>query len=358
MEATLEMPKTETAAHAKHHNPEHILKIGMGFWASKTVLTAVQFKLFTLLAKQPLSGNQIRQNLGLHERSYLDFLDALVSLGFLTRKGLGADGVYSNSPDADFFLDKNKPSYLGGILEMANNRLYRFWADLDEGLKTGLPQNEIKYATDDSKNQFDAIYGDPEALSEFLQAMSGIQMGAFMAFAKQFDFSKYSTFCDVGGANGSLCVQVAMNNPDMQCINFDLPVVEKVTKGTIDRFELSSRIKTAGGDFFKDVLPQSDVITMGNILHDWNDEEKLVLIKKAYEALPKGGAFVCIENIIDNNRSVNTFGLLMSLNMMIETKTGADFTFNDFDRLAHQAGFSKTEWMPLAGPTSAAIAYK
>ena len=348
----------KTAAPAVHHNPEHILKIGMGFWASKTVLTAVNLKLFTLLAKQPLSAQEIRRTLGLHERAYLDFLDALVSLGFLKRKGLGVDAVYSNASDADFFLDKNKPSYLGGILEMSNNRLYRFWADLEEGLKTGLPQNEIKYATDGSKNQFDAMYSDPEALKEFLQAMSGIQMGAFMSFAKQFDFSNYSTFCDAGGANGSLCVQVALNNPNIQCVSFDLPAVEKVAQGTINHFNLSSKVKTAAGDFFKDPLPKTDVITMGNILHDWNDEEKLVLIKKAYDALPKGGAFVCIESIIDNNRSENTFGLLMSLNMLIETKTGADFTFNDFDRLAHRAGFTKTEWLPLAGPTSAAIAYK
>ena len=348
----------ETTAPTHQHNPEHILKIGMGFWASKTVLTAVNFQLFTLLAKEPLSGEEIRQALGLHPRSYLDFLDALLSLGFLSREGIGAEAIYSNSEDADFFLDKNKPSYLGGILEMCNNRLYKFWADLDEGLKTGLPQNEIKQNVSKSHNQFDAIYANPELLAGFLNAMSGIQMGAFMAFAKKFDFSNYSTFCDVGGANGALSVQVAKNHANMQCTSFDLPAVAPVATATFARFNLSSRVKATAGDFFVDNLPSSDVITMGNILHDWNDEEKLVLIKKAYAALPAGGAFVCIENIIDNDRSKNVFGLLMSLNMLIETKTGADFTFNDFDRLAHLAGFSKTEWMPLAGPTSAAIAYK
>jgi hypothetical protein len=352
---------TQTApvhATVKPHNPEHILKIGMGFWASKTVLAAVDFKLFTLLAKKPLSAEAVRSSLGLHPRAYLDFLDALVSLGFLQREGLGADAIYSNASDADFFLDKSKPSYLGGILEMANHRLYRFWADLDEGLKTGFPQNELKNAAAGSGNQFDAIYSNPEALQGFLQAMSGIQMGAFMAFAKQFDFSRYVSFCDAGGGNGSLCLQVALNQANMRCTSFDLPAVEPVAQALISRFNLSSRVKAASGDFFKDPLPKSDVIAMGNILHDWNDEEKLVLIKKAFEALPKGGAFVCIENIIDNDRSVNAFGLLMSLNMLIETKTGADFTFNDFDRLTHQAGFSRTEWMNLAGPTSAAIAYK
>lgn len=356
METMTQTPETPTATQS--HNPEHILKIGMGFWASKTVLAAVNFKLFTLLARQTLSAETIRKTLGLHPRSYLDFLDALVALGFLARKGMGADAVYANAPDANFFLDRNKPSYLGGILEMCNNRLYRFWADLEEGLKTGLPQNEIKHSTDTGKNQFEAIYGNPEALAEFMQAMSGIQMGAFMAFARQFDFSRYATFCDVGGANGSLCLQVAKNHAHLQCTNFDLPAVENIAQAAIARSGLSSRIQTAAGDFFHDRLPAADVIAMGNILHDWNEEEKLVLIKKVHAALPKGGAFVCIENIIDNDRSENAFGLLMSLNMLIETKTGADFTFNDFDRLAHQAGFSRTEWMPLAGPTSAAIAYK
>ena len=341
---------------ATHVDPSHILQIGMGYWASKTLLTAVNFKLFTLLAQNPRNTEEIRQKLGLHKRSYHDFLDALVALGFLRRTGSDGDAVYFNTPETDFFLDRNKPSYIGGILEMSNNRLYKFWSDLDEGLKTGLPQNELKYSG--AKTQFDDFYDNPDSLREFLRAMAGVQMGAFIGFAKQFDFSSYTTFLDAGGGNGSLCVQVALNQPHITCTNFDLPVVEPVAKETIARFELSPRIKTAAGDFFKTDLPKSDIIAMGNILHDWDEKDKLFLMKRAYDALPKGGAFVCIENIIDNNRSENAFGLLMSLNMLIESKSGFDFTFNDFDRWAHTVGFVKTEWLPLAGPTSAAIAYK
>lgn len=346
--------KTTPAPHQL--NPEHILKIGMGYWASKTVLTAVKLRLFTFLAQHPLSAPEIKNRLGLHERSYLDFLDALVALGYLQRKGIGANAVYSDSPEADFFLDRNKPSYLGGILEMSNNRLYKYWNDLEHGLKTGLPQNELKYSH--SKTQFDDIYGNPESLAEFLQAMAGVQMGAFVAFSRQFDFSSYSTFVDVGGGNGTLCIQVALQNPYIACVNFDLPAVEPVAKATIDRFSLSPRIRTVSGDFFKADLPEGDVVAMGNILHDWDEGEKVTLLKKAFNALPPGGAFVSIENIIDNNRSENAFALLMSLNMLIETKAGFDYTFNDFDGWAHQAGFARTEWLPLAGPTSAAVAYK
>ena len=144
----------------------------------------------------------------------------------------------------------------------------------------------------------------------------------------------------------------------MNCITFDLPPVETVANATIKKFNLADRVTAKSGDFFIESIPNADVIVMGNILHDWNEEEKLALMKKAYNSLPKGGAFVCIENIIDNDRRKNAFGLMMSLNMMIESKGGFDFTFNDFEGWAKQTGFSKAELLPLAGPSSAAIAYK
>lgn len=352
--ATLNKAKEQSAA--APHSPEHIMQIGMGFWASKTLLTAIKFKLFTHLAGGSLSGEEIKNKLGLHPRSLYDFLDTLVALGFLERTGLKETARYSNTADTDFFLDKNKPAYIGGILEMGNDRLYRFWGDLEDGLITGKAQNEMKYSN--SGNQFDDFYAKTESLTEFLNAMAGVQMGAFMAFANKFDFSKYKTLCDAGGANGALSVQVALNQPHMQCISYDLAAVEPVAKANIGKFNLGNRVQTRAGDFFKEAIPMADVITMGNILHDWNEEEKIALLKRVYDSLPAGGAFVCIENIIDNDRRKNAFGLMMSLNMLIETKGGFDFTFSDFEGWAKKAGFTKTELLPLAGPTSAAIAYK
>lgn len=358
METTTLQSKTNGKQTAPHLSPEHIMQIGMGFWASKTLLAAIRFHLFTILAAGPLSGTAIQKKLGLHDRGLYDFLDTLVALGFLQREGINETSVYSNTVETDFFLDKNKPAYLGGILEMCNSRLYKFWGDLEEGLITGKPQNELKHAAAGSGNQFDEFYKDPASLLEFLNAMTGVQLGAFMSFAKQFDFSRYHTLTDVGGAIGALCVQVAANNPNISCTVFDLPSVKPLAEDFVKQHKLSDRINVVAGDFFTDVLPKSDVVVMGNILHDWNEKEKLQLFKQAYNALPKGGAFVCIENIIDNDRRKNAFGLMMSLNMLVETKGGFDFTFNDFDSWAHQTGFTSTEWLPLAGPTSAAIAYK
>lgn len=338
-------------------SPENIMKIGTGFWPSKILLTAVSFQLFTRLAeKKTMKANDIKNILGFKctDRNVYDFLDALTVLGFLKRQGILDTAIYSNTPDTDTFLDKNKPSYIGGILEMMNNRLYTFWGSLGEGLLTGLPQNEIKK----SEDFFGLIYSDPEKLKGFINAMSGIQMGNFMAFAQKFNFTNYKTLIDVGGSAGLLSLMVARHNAHMHCTSFDLPPVEPVANATIQQFGLSDQVKTASGNFFTMPIPNADIVVMGNILHDWDEENKISLMKKAYDALPANGAFVAIENIIDDERKQNVFGMMMSLNMLIETGTGFDYTFADFNRWANIAGFKSTSIIPLTGPSSAAIAYK
>jgi len=338
-------------------SPATIMQIGTGFWASKILLSAIKFQLFTKLAEQKkMSAKEIKTDLNLKctDRHLFDFLDALTAFGFLHRDGLLETASYSNSPDTENFLDKKKATYIGGLLEMLNNRLYGFWGNLEEALLTGLPQNETKR----SEDFFGLIYQDTNKLREFINAMTGIQMGNFMTFAQKFDFSKYKTLVDVGGSAGLLSLLVAKHQPHMSCITFDLPPVEPIAKETIQRFQLTDRVKTQSGDFFADDFPKADIITMGNILHDWDEEKKLMLMKKAYEALPDGGAFIAIEGIIDDERKKNAFGMMMSLNMLIETGTGFDYTLADFTRWAKKTGFKSTSLLPLAGPSSAAIAYK
>jgi len=336
-------------------DPAHILQVGMGFFASKTLLSAVELGLFTQLAKGGLTAAGIAGALGLSPRAIPDFPDALVALGFLERAGDGPDAVYCNAADTAVFLDRASPAYVGGILEMANARLYRFWADLTEALKTGAPQNEIKHT---GESMFAKLYESPERLEQFMNAMSGISAANFSLFARTFDFSPYRTLCDVGGATGQLSCMVAAANPHMSCTSFDLPVVVPIANRRIAREGLTGQVTAAGGDFFSGPLPKADVITMGMILHDWNLPDKKMLIAKAYDALPPGGAFVAIESLIDDARRENAFGLLMSLNMLIEFGDAFDYTGSDFQGWCREAGFRKFAVMKLAGPASAAIAVK
>lgn len=351
------LTKEHGAQVAQDVTPEKIMQIGMGFWASKTVLTAVNLGLFTELATGALHVQEIGSRLKLHPRGIYDFLDTLVALGFLERSGLKETAEYANSADANLFLDKKKKSYVGGILERANNRLYQTWEYLEQALLSGEPQN-LSQMEKDGQNVYDAIYENPQSLRKFVRAMDGVQGGNFIAFARQFDFSGYKTLCDMGGSGALLSAQVVINNPHMKCVSYDLSKVSAIAKENIEAMHLQTNIEIQSGDFFKEEFPKADVITMGNILHNHSMEKKQILIGKAYDALPKGGALVIIENIIDNDRRQNAFGLMMSLNMILETTDGQDFTGADFDALAKDKGFTETFIMPLAGPSSAAIAIK
>jgi predicted O-methyltransferase YrrM len=336
-------------------NPGHILQIGLGFWAAKVLLSAVELRLFTKLAAGARDLESLQSELGLHARGTRDFLDALVSLGLLARDGDGDDARYANTPETALFLDENSPAWVGGILRMANDRLWSIWADLTEGLRSGLPQNEIKHT---GRPVFEALYADRAGLEQFMRAMAGISMGPCRALAQSFDFGRYRTLVDAGGATGLLSICVAQQHPHILATTVDLPLVEPIAKQTVATAGLADRIQTASVDFFREPLPKADVVVMGHILHDWDLPQKLQLIRAAYDALPEGGAFIAIDNIIDDARRENTFGLLMSLNMLMETSGGFDYTGADFARWCREAGFDKIEVLPLTGPTSAAIAYK
>jgi precorrin-6B methylase 2 len=308
-------------------------------------------ELFTELAKHHEDAETLRDRLGLHPRSSQDFLDALVALGFLERR----DGTYCNTPSTDLFLDKRKPSYLGGILEMANHRLYGFWGHLTAALRTGQLQNEAKSG---EAPFFEALYADPARLKEFLAAMSGLSHGANLAIAKQFPWREHATFADVGTAQGDLAVQIALANPHLTGVGFDLPEVAPVFEDFVERHSLQERLSFVPGDFFSNELPNVDVLVMGHVLHDWGLDEKRTLIGKAYEALPDGGALIVYEAIIDDDRSQNAFGLLMSLNMLIETEGGFDYTAADCMGWMAEAGFTNTRAEHLLGPDSMVVGVK
>jgi hypothetical protein len=336
-------------------DPAHIMQVGLGFWPSKTLLSAVEIGLFSELGADAMTATEIGTRLGLNPRGIYDFLDGLVALRFLERDGNGPEARYRNTPDTATFLDRDKPTYIGGILEMANARLYPFWGDLTEALRTGKPQNEIKHT---GKPMFEGLYSDPARLEQFMDAMTGVSMGNFLALAERFDFSGYTTVCDVGGATGQLSMILARRHDHLRCISFDLPVVAPIAKRKIADAGLSDRVEVLSGDFFAEPLPPADVITMGMILHDWNLERKMQLIRAAYDALPAGGAYIVIENLIDDERRENVFGLMMSLNMLIEFGDAFDFTGGDFAGWCREVGFREVEIIPLTGPASAGVAYK
>lgn len=332
-------------------SPEKILQTGLAFWPAKTLLSAIEIGVFTELARGPEAFDSLSGRLGLHPRSARDFLDTLVALGFLQRTG----DRYANTPESDLFLDRGKPSYVGGILEMANHRLYPFWGHLTEALRTGRPQNEVKAG---GPGMFETLYADPARLREFLAAMTGISRGANLAIARAGFWKDYRTFVDVGTGQGDLAVQVALANPHLHGAGFDLPEVAPIFEDYAAGLGVADRVRFVPGSFFTDALPAADVVMMGHILHDWDLPTKRLLIAKAFAALPAGGALLVYESIIDDDRRTNAFGLMMSLNMLIETEGGFDYTGADCAGWMRDAGFTSTRVEHLVGPDSMVIGLK
>jgi O-methyltransferase domain/Dimerisation domain len=329
---------------------EDIMQFGLGFWGSKALLSAVELELFTELASAPLDEETLRQRLRLHPRGARDFFDALVALGFLER----LNGVYHNTPAADLYLDRNKLSYIGGWLHLANTQLYPTWVSLTEALRTGKPQNGGK----DGEDLFDSVYSDPASLANYARAMTGHSLPAARALAHQFPWTEYRTLIDVGTAEGGLPVEIGRAHPHLTGGGFDLPPVQPVFETYVQNHGLGNRLRFYAGDFLDEPLPAADVLVMGHILHDWNLEVKRELVAKAYAALPRNGALIVYDWMIDDDRKGNAAGLLMSLNMLVRTQGGFDYTGADCIGWMHATGFAEVRRARLSGPHSMVVGIK
>jgi hypothetical protein len=332
--------------------PDDLMEIGFGFQASKTLLTAVKLGVFDALSDNPQTREQLEDDLGLHPRSSADFFDALVALDVLDRE----DGIYRNTPEAEAFLVPGKPSYIGGMFEMANDRLYPFWGDLEEGLRTGKPTNELD---DDSVHPFEAIYENDERLEQFVGAMTGLSMGVANVLAHEFPWQEYETVLDLGTSEGIVPKRIAEENDHIHAIGVDLPRVEPHFEGLTGESPVTDRIEFRTGDFFgNDPLPDADVYILGHILHDWGLDERQQILDKVADGVNDGGAVIIYGMMMDPDRRENEMGLLMSLNMLVETPDGFDYTHSECIEWLREAGFTDPRIEQLPGPESMVVAQR
>ena len=339
-----ELEKTELS-------PARILEFGAcGNWGPKVLMTAVELGLFTVLAQGPLDAQEIRQCLDLHERSVRDFLDSLVALNFLERN----EGIYSNVPETDLFLDRAKPCYLGDLIEMNNSRLYFLWGSLTEALRTGQPQNESKTGGD----FFAQIYADPQRLRCFVRAMSSLTVGPARVIAQKFPWDQYETVVDIGCAQGAFLVHVARAHSHLRGIGFDLAALGSIFDKYVERASLGDRLRFKPGDFFADSLPAGDVLVLGHILHDWDLATRRTLLDKCYAAIPPGGALIVYDALIDDERRRDPLPLLVSLNMLIETPSGSGHTGAECGEWMQDAGFRQVRVEHLLGAHGMVVGIK
>jgi hypothetical protein len=342
----------DTPSPQKHQVPisaDRLVAIAYGFRSAKTLMSAVELGVFTALADGPLTADKLRERIGLAERCTLDFLDALVGLDVLQRD---QSATYSNTPESHRFFDRGNPDYIGTLLEHLSTREYGIWGKLTAALQNGEQQNS------DRSLAKEGFFDDEPALAAFVKGMTGGSLPAAKALASRFPWQKYESFLDVGTAEGCLPVRVALRHGHIRGVGFDRAPVHKLFDSYVCEYGLSDRLRFFPGDFFNDPFPPADVVVMGRVLHNWNFEAKNMLLAKAYSALPSGGALIVYERLIDDARQTNTAAMLSSLNMLLMTPGGYDFTAADCIGWMQHAGFRDCCTEPLTAEVSMIVGVK
>jgi hypothetical protein len=253
------------------------------------------------------------------------------------------------------YLDRAKPSYVGGLLELSSTRLYDVWSGLGELLRTGVPAAEEERG----ENEFFAtLYRDPVALSEFLSGMTGISTGEATLLAVRFPWRRFGSFLDIGSAQGALPVRVALSHPHLRGTGFDLPVVRPIFERYVASFGLTDRVSFVAGDVFDGPLPSADVISFGHVFHGYSRHTRAELAAKAFASLPPGGALIVYDAMTEPGRPFDYISRLSSLNIMLETREGYESSTADCSKLLRENGFDRIKVRHLIGPTSAVFGFK
>ncbi|WGS19516.1 MULTISPECIES: methyltransferase [unclassified Bradyrhizobium] len=329
---------------------ERLFEIGSSYRRARVLLSAVELDLFSTLAVAPLDAAGLASRLGIAPRGARDFFDTLVALHLLTRD---AEGRYHNAPDCDRYLDRAKSTYLGGSFEQYSRREYDMWGALTEALKTGKPKAEIH-----GQDHFKSLYDDAAGSETFVNAMTAGSLVAAQAIAERFPWRDYTTLCDIGTSQGCLPAQVARAHPHLSAIGFDLPPLRQAFESYVRDAGLDKRLRFVAGDFFRDRLPAADVIVFGRILHNWDLATKTMLLQKAYDALPPGGAALVYDLLIDDDRFAEVSALLSSLNMLLWTATGFGYSGADCVGWMRKLGFVRIRVEKLPGGHSMIVGHR
>jgi hypothetical protein len=329
---------------------DRLLETGSLYRLAKVLLSAVELDLFSALASEPLYSDALATRLALHGRGAQDFFDALVALGLLKRD---EDGQYQNSEASDLYLDRSKPTYLGAALAQYNDREYQMWGSLTDALRTGKPRVETI-----GHDHFASLYGDPDRLAAFASAMTAGSLLPARAIAERFRWGQFRTLCDVGTAQGCFPVQVALAHQHIGATGVDLPELALPFQQYVAENGVSERVRFEAVDFSRDPLPRADVIVFGRVLHNWDLTTKKMLLTKACQAVPLGGAVVVYDMLIDDGRSATISGLLSSLNMLVWTSAGFGYTGADCMAWMREVGLKNTQCEPLVSGNSMVVGHK
>ena len=347
-----------------------IMQMATGFWVSKTLMTAVELGVFTKISayekdndSTSLTLAEFQNIIGIQERRPAEaFTTALVSLGLLKlNKKNNGEKTFANSEVSSMFLDKSKSTYIGDVVTMFDERLYKRWDKLSQALKTNKPIGEKQ--GEDIESIFDKAKSNQEIeqLQKFTHAMYGVSLGPAMALAKNVDFSKHKKMMDIGGGSGVYAIQVvAQRANNMSAVVLDSEPVCRVANEYIQQYNLQDKVQTMTFDFFKDQLPNDcDVAFLSHVLHIFDRDKNITLLKKIYDSLPnENGIIIISEWLLNDEKTGPIPSALMGLTMIIENSGGRGYSYSEILQMLTEVGFKNIERRPLIEPAEVVIGYK
>ena len=332
-------------------DPAPIVDLIDAFRRSKIMFTAVSLGIFDRLADGPVDVQNLAQATGANAGALERLLDACAGLDLLRKEA----GRYSNQPAADAYLRRASPTTFVGYVMYSHRALYPLWGNLEGAVREGTHRWEQTFGA--KGPIFDHFFQSEEAKRDFLEGMNGFGLLSSPRVVEAFDLGKFNRLADLGGATGHLTIAACRRYQNLRAAVFDLPAVVEVTREYVQRAGLMDRIDLIAGDFFKDPLPEADLFSLGRIVHDWSEEKIRKLLKKIYDRLPRGGALLIAERLLNEDKTGPIGALTQSLSMLVCTE-GKERTLAEYAALLHEAGFSGVQGHKTGAPLDAVLATK
>ena len=322
--------------------PLQMLQVMSGFWISRCVYIIAKLGIADLLKDGPMTAEELAVASGAHAPSLFRVLRALAAVGVLTQSD---ENRFGNTPMSETLIDGPGSLRWFAMTELGEEH-YPAWGELMHSVRTG----EIAFDQAFGEPVWEFFGKNPENARIFNNAMSGMTAQAEAALHAAYRFEGIKTIMDVGGGHGGLITSILERNPAMRGILFDSPQVVEGAQPKLEAAGITDRCQTVGGNFFESVPSGADAITMKWIIHDWNDQQAIAIMKNCARALPENGKLILVEAVVPPGDEMH-FAKFIDLNMLVMTG-GKERTEEEFRQLYEASGFELGRIVPTESPFS------
>ncbi|MBF8276903.1 MAG: tcmO [Candidatus Brocadiaceae bacterium] len=329
----------------EYKNIDYLFQLSYGYWKSHVLITATDFGIFTLIGEGRLSAGEVAQSIHADERATEMLLNALVSLDLLTVR----EKRYGNTQTSSLHLIKGRPHYMGNAIRHLNNIMDN-WTMLRETVETGKPVSLTNLPEE----------ADASAVRDFITAMHDIASLKTEPMCNSLDLKDARLLLDVAGGPGTYSIALAKANPQLNAVIFDLKQVTPISQEFIRDAGMEGRVTTQAGNCLEDSFGKEvyDAILVSNLLHIYNPENNVKILKKCRDAMKDNGQVIIHEFVLDDTKTRPQFAALFSLNMLIGTQEGASYSETEYRAWLKESGFQHIKRVDLGYDSSIIIGRK